>query len=420
MFALVDVNSFYASCERVFRPDLTGKPVIVLSNNDGCVIARSSEAKALGIKMGALYYECRAFCHKNNVTVFSSNYALYGDMSSRVMTLLSSFAPATETYSIDEAFLDFTGMTRTFSLEDYGREIQAAILQKTHLPVGVGIAPTKTLAKLANHAAKTWKKTGGVVDLSDPLRQRKLMAITPVSGVWGVGRRISVRLSTMGISTALDLADASVSTIRKVFGVITERTLRELNGEPCIELEEVRKVKQQILCSRSFGVKVTDIGTMRKAVCEYAERSAEKLREEKQRCRMIGLFVQTSRQANGPDYANSANVSLEYPSWDTRDIISASMRALDSIWRDGYRYYKAGIMLSDFSDSSVTQFDMFSTQKPFRNSDELMKTIDTINHSGLGRVWFAGKGGDSGYKMKREMLSPAYTTNFSQLPVVKN
>lgn len=185
MFALVDVNSFYTSCERVFRPDLTGKPVIVLSNNDGCVIARSAEAKALGIKMGALYYECRDFCYKNNVTVFSSNYALYGDMSSRVMTLLSSFAPATEIYSIDEAFLDFTGMTRIFSPEDYGCEIQAAILQKTHLPVGVGIAPTKTLAKLANHAAKTWKKTGGVVDLSDRLRQRKLLALIPVSEVLG-------------------------------------------------------------------------------------------------------------------------------------------------------------------------------------------------------------------------------------------
>ena len=209
MFALVDVNSFYTSCERVFRPDLTGKPVIVLSNNDGCVIARSAEAKALGIKMGALYYECRDFCYKNNVTVFSSNYALYGDMSSRVMTLLSSFAPATEIYSIDEAFLDFTGMTRIFSPEDYGCEIQAAILQKTHLPVGVGIAPTKTLAKLANHAAKTWKKTGGVVDLSDRLRQRKLLALIPVSEVWGIGRRISARLNTCLLYTS-DAADDSV------------------------------------------------------------------------------------------------------------------------------------------------------------------------------------------------------------------
>lgn len=340
-------------------------------------------------------------------------------MSNRVMSLLSMYAPRLEVYSIDEAFLDFTGLVHTFNLEDYGREIQSTILQRTHLPVSVGIGPTKTLAKIANHAAKTWKKTGGVVELSDRSRQRKLLSFIPIEDVWGIGRRISAKLRIMGIYTALDLANASVTTIRKVFGVTLERTLRELNGESCIELEEVRKVKQQILCSRSFGKKVLDIDIMRKAICDYAERAAEKLREEKQRCRVIGLFIQTSRHAFGEDYANSISIKLEYPSSDTRDIINAVMRGLDSIWRDGYRYYKAGIMLSDFTDSDVTQFDMFSTQKPFKNGDELMKTLDTINNSGLGKVWFAAKGSDSGYQMKREMLSPAYTTNFNELPVAK-
>lgn len=420
MFALVDVNSFYASCEKVFRPDLAGKPVIVLSNNDGCVIARSSEAKKLGVKMGELYYERHSFYKQNNINIFSSNYVLYADMSNRVMSLLSTFAPSLEIYSIDEAFLDFAGMNNTFNLEEYGREIQSTILQNTHLPVGIGIAPTKTLAKLANHAAKTWKKTGGVVELSSEQRQRKLLSLIPIEEVWGIGRRISAKLRIMDVNTALDLANASVATIRKTFGVTLERTLRELNGEPCIELEEVRKIKQQILCSRSFGQKVLDIETMRKAVCDYAERAAEKLREEKQRCKIIGLFIQTSRHASGEDYANSINIKLEYPSSDTRDIINAAMRGLNTIWRDGYRYYKAGIMLSDFTDSDVTQFDMFSIQKPFRNSDELMKTLDAINKSGQGKVWFASKGGDSGYKMKREMLSPAYTTNFDELPVVKS
>ncbi|MCG5292280.1 MULTISPECIES: translesion error-prone DNA polymerase V subunit UmuC [Providencia] len=420
MFALVDVNSFYASCEKVFRPDLAGKPVIVLSNNDGCVIARSSEAKKLGVKMGELYYERHSFYRQNNINIFSSNYVLYADMSNRVMSLLSTFAPSLEIYSIDEAFLDFAGMNNTFNLEEYGREIQSTILQNTHLPVGIGIAPTKTLAKLANHAAKTWKKTGGVVELSSEQRQRKLLSLIPIEEVWGIGRRISAKLRVMDVNTALDLANASVATIRKTFGVTLERTLRELNGEPCIELEEVRKIKQQILCSRSFGQKVLDIETMRKAVCDYAERAAEKLREEKQRCKIIGLFIQTSRHASGEDYANSINIKLEYPSSDTRDIINAAMRGLNTIWRDGYRYYKAGIMLSDFTDSDVTQFDMFSTQKPFRNSDELMKTLDAINKSGQGKVWFASKGSDSGYKMKREMLSPAYTTNFDKLPVVKS
>ncbi len=420
MFALVDVNSFYASCEKVFRPDLAGKPVIVLSNNDGCIIARSSEAKKLGVKMGELYYERRNFYKQNNINIFSSNYVLYADMSNRVMSLLSVFAPRLEIYSIDEAFLDFTGMNNTFNLEEYGREIQSTILQNTHLPVGIGIGPTKTLAKIANHAAKTWKKTGGVVELSCKQRQRKLLSLIPIEEVWGIGRRISAKLRVMGVNTALDLANASVATIRKTFGVTLERTLRELNGESCMELEEVRKIKQQILCSRSFGQKVLDIETMRKAVCDYAERAAEKLREEKQRCKIIGLFIQTSRHASGEDYSNSINIKLEYPSSDTRDIINAAMSGLNTIWRDGYRYYKAGIMLSDFTDSNVTQFDMFSTQKPFRNSDELMKTLDAINKSGQGKVWFASKGGDSGYKMKREMLSPAYTTNFDELPVVKS
>ncbi|HGN1201410.1 translesion error-prone DNA polymerase V subunit UmuC [Providencia rettgeri] len=420
MFALVDVNSFYASCEKVFRPDLAGKPVIVLSNNDGCVIARSSEAKKLGVKMGELYYERHSFYRQNNINIFSSNYVLYADMSNRVMSLLSTFAPRLEIYSIDEAFLDFAGMNNTFNLEEYGRKIQSTILQNTHLPVGIGIAPTKTLAKLANHAAKTWKKTGGVVELSCKQRQRKLLSLIPIEEVWGIGRRISAKLRIMDVNTALDLANASVATIRKTFGVTLERTLRELNGEPCIELEEVRKIKQQILCSRSFGQKVLDIETMRKAVCDYAERAAEKLREEKQRCKIIGLFIQTSRHASGEDYANSINIKLEYPSSDTRDIINAAMRGLNTIWLDGYRYYKAGIILSDFTDSDVTQFDMFSTQKPFRNSDELMKILDSINKSGQGKVWFASKGGDSGYKMKREMLSPAYTTNFDELRVVKS
>lgn len=215
MFALIDVNSFYASCEKVFRPDLAGKPVIVLSNNDGCVIARSAEAKKLGVKMGELYYERRNYYRQNNINIFSSNYALYADMSNRVMSLLSMYAPRLEIYSIDEAFLDFTGLAYTFNLEDYGREIQSTILQRTHLPVGVGIGPTKTLAKIANHAAKTWRKTGGVVELSDKSRQRKLLSLIPIEEVWGIGRRISAKLRVMGIYTALDLANTSAATIRK-------------------------------------------------------------------------------------------------------------------------------------------------------------------------------------------------------------
>ncbi|HEK2766164.1 TPA: hypothetical protein SMT63_003620 [Proteus mirabilis] len=256
MFALIDVNSFYASCERIFRPDIANKPVIVLSNNDGCVIARSKEVKLLGIKMGALYFEIQSLVKKHDIQVFSSNYTLYADISNRVMDTLSGFAPRVETYSIDEQFLDMTGMLRNFPLEDYGRKIQQRILQIAHVPVGVGFAQTKTLAKLANHAAKTWTKTGGVVDLSATSRQKRLMSLVPVNEVWGVGRKISNRLNAMGIVTALDLARAETTMIRKTFGVVVERTVRELNGESCIELEEVAKTKEQIICSRSFGKKI--------------------------------------------------------------------------------------------------------------------------------------------------------------------
>ncbi|WP_312664655.1 translesion error-prone DNA polymerase V subunit UmuC, partial [Pantoea sp. CTOTU49201] len=294
MFALVDVNSFYASCETVFRPDLRGKPVLVLSNNDGCVIARSAEVKELKIPMGAPYFKLKDEIRRHKIHVFSSNYALYADMSNRVMTTLEQMAPSVEVYSIDEAFLDLTGVRNCRVLEDFGREVRERIKRDTHLTVGVGIAQTKTLAKLANHAAKKWKQTGGVVDLSNVDRQKKLMALVPVEDVWGVGRRISKKLNAMGIITAKDLSEQSTYIIRKHFNVVLERTVRELRGEPCLELEEFAPTKQQIVCSRSFGSRITEYMDMRQAVCSYAERAAEKLRRERQYCRQIAVFVRTS------------------------------------------------------------------------------------------------------------------------------
>ncbi|KAE9924616.1 translesion error-prone DNA polymerase V subunit UmuC, partial [Escherichia coli] len=253
MFALVDVNSFYASCETIFRPDLQGRPVVVLSNNDGCIIARSAEAKKLGIKMGDPYFKCKDYFRQQGVVCFSSNYELYADMSNRVMTTLEEMCPCVEIYSIDEAFCDLTGVRNCRVLEEFGRELKDTVYRNTRLPVGVGIAQTKTLAKLANHAAKTWKATGGVVDLSNVERQRKLMALLPVDEVWGVGRRISKKLEAMGIKTVLQLADTDIRFIRKHFNVVLERTVRELRGEPCLGLEEFAPVKQEIVCSRSFG-----------------------------------------------------------------------------------------------------------------------------------------------------------------------
>jgi len=417
MFALVDVNSFYASCETVFRPDLRGKPVLVLSNNDGCVIARSAEAKALAIPMGAPYFKLRDDIRRHRIHVFSSNYALYADMSSRVMTTLEQMAPCVEVYSIDEAFLDLTGVRNCMVLENFGREVRETIKRNTHLTVGVGIAQTKTLAKLANHAAKKWKQTGGVVDLSNIDRQRKLMALVLVEEVWGVGRRISKKLNAMGITTAKDLADQSTWIIRKHFNVVLERTVRELRGEPCLALEEFAPVKQQIVCSRSFGSRITEYMDMRQAVCAFAERAAEKLRKERQYCRQIAVFVRTSPHADGEVfYGNQATGKLLTPSNDTRDIIRVAMDALERIWVDGHRYMKAGVMLGDFFSQGVAQLSLFDEYRPQANSEALMRVVDGLNQSGKASLFFAGQGIQKSWSMKRDMLSPAYTTRVSDLP----
>ncbi|MEE4403230.1 translesion error-prone DNA polymerase V subunit UmuC [Enterobacter mori] len=420
MFALVDVNSFYASCERVFRPDLEGKPIVVVSNNDGCIISLSREAKQFGIKMGEPYFKFKEKRYPSRVYVFSSNYALYADLSSRVMQTLTDLAPAIEIYSIDEAFVNVSGVSHCLSLETFGHQMRTQVFRNTGLTVGVGIAPTKTLAKLANYAAKRWASTGGVVDLSGRERQRKLLEKVPVEEVWGVGRRITKKLNAMGITTALELAEASSWVIRKHFNVVMERTARELRGEPCLDLEEFAPTKQQIICSRSFGHRITQYEEMHQAICAYAERAAEKLRGEHQYCRFISVFVRTSPHAdNEIYYGNQASVTLMTPTNDSRDIIRAATEALGRIWLDGYRYMKAGVMLADFFSSGVAQLNLFDDNRLRANSAALMAMIDSVNHSGKGKIWFAGQGIEKSWAMKREMLSPAYTTRYADLPVAK-
>ena len=422
MFALVDVNSFYASCETAFRPDLKGRPVVVLSNNDGCVIARNAEAKRAGVKMGDPYFRQKDLFRRYGVVCFSSNYELYADMSSRVMSTLEAMSPRCEIYSIDEAFCDLTGVRNCRVLQEFGQELKDAVYQNTGLAVGVGIAQTKTLAKLANHAAKKWQiQTGGVVDLSNLDRQRKLMAALPVDEVWGVGRRISKKLGAMGIKTVLDLADTDIRFIRKHFNVVLERTVRELRGEPCLELEEFAPVKQEIICSRSFGERITDYDSMRQAICSYASRAAEKLRGEHQYCRFISTFVKTSPFAlNEPYYGNSASVKLLTPTQDSRDIIAAATRSLDAIWKDGHRYQKAGVMLGDFFSQGIAQLNLFDDNVPRRGSEKLMEVLDYLNaKEGKGALYFAGQGIQQQWAMKREMLSPRYTTRYEDLLQVK-
>lgn len=422
MFALCDVNSFYASCETVFRPDLKGRPIACLSNNDGCVIARSAEAKKIGIKMGEPYFKQKELFRRHGVVCFSSNYELYADMSDRVMTTLEEISPRCEIYSIDEAFCDLTGVRNCRDLTEFGREIRSTVLQRTHLTVGVGIAQTKTLAKLANHAAKKWQRqTGGVVDLSNLERQRKLMAALPVEDVWGIGRRISRKLEAMGIKTVLQLADTDIRFIRKHFNVVLERTVRELNGEPCLELEEFAPVKQEIVCSRSFGGRITDYEEMRQAICSYATRAAEKLRGEHQYCRFVSSFVKTSPFAlNEPYYGNCSSIKLLTPTQDSRDIIGAATRCLDAIWKEGHRYQKAGVMLGDFFSQGVAQLNLFDDNAPRQNSGRLMEVLDHLNaKEGRGTLYFAGQGIQQQWQMKRDMLSPRYTTRYSDLLTVR-
>jgi DNA polymerase V len=420
MFALADANNFYASCETVFRPDLRGKPIVVVSNNDGCVIARSAEAKRLGIKMAAPLFLNERFFRQNGVHVFSSNYELYGDLSARMMAILGEMAAGQEVYSIDESFLDVTGISNVIPLETFGQQMRERVRRETGLIIGVGFGPTKTLAKLANNAAKKWTQTKGVVDLSSRTRQRKLLHLTDVSDIWGIGPRITKRMYQLGINTALQLADSNISMIRKNFDVIVERTTRELNGESCIALEDAPPPKQNILNSRSFGEKITELEDMKQAVTLYATRAGEKLREQNSRCRHISVSIATARHANEPQYSNTASCVCDYPTSDTRDIIESALRGLSTIWRDGYRYAKAGVMLGDFYQSGVAQFDMFSEQQPRANADALMAALDAINRSGRGKVFFAGQGEqDSAWQMKREMLSPRYTTRLKDIPAIK-
>lgn len=420
IFALVDCNNFYASCEKLFRPDLKHRPVVVLSNNDGCVVARSKEAKALGIKMGVPVFQIRDQIEQHNIVCFSSNYALYADLSQRVMSLLEEEAPYVEIYSIDEAFLDLAGLDGCVDVLSFGQHLKSKVDQCTGITVGVGIAPTKTLAKLANHAAKTYPATGSVVNLMERDRQRRLLALLDVSDVWGVGRRLSKRLYERGIYTALDLADANSKVIRSEFSVVLERTVQELNGVSCIALEDAVPVKQQIVCSRSFGTRIIEKEALKEAIAKYMGRAAEKLRSEQLLARVVQVFIRTGAfNPNDAYYTNALTIELSHPTNDSRDLLKAAYEVLEKLYRPGYRYAKAGVMLTDFYEHHAYQQDMFQADPVRKGSKALMEVIDNINHSRLGKIFLAAQGTSTPWSMKREHLSPAYTTQWSDLPIVR-
>jgi len=418
VFALIDCNSFYASCERIFRPDLQRTPIVVLSNNDGCVIARSADAKPF-VKMGALCHEIHGELKRHGIVAFSSNYALYGDMSERVMSIIEARLPAVEVYSIDEAFADLTGMPE--SLEHLSRTLQNEIKQKTGIPVGIGIAGTKTLAKLANHAAKRWQRqTGGVVDLRDPIRRDKLLKVMPVEDVWGIGRRMQVHLNALGIKTAWDLASCDAWELRKRFNVIVEKTARELRGTACLELEEAAPAKQEICCSRSFGKRLKTIEPIQEAVTAYATRAAEKLRQQGSLCRQIRVSLRTGMfNPIEAKYANGLLCQLPYPTDDTRLIIAAAREGISRLYRDGFSYAKAQVLLLDLCRRDEYTQDLFAPEHPVK-TERLMNTLDAINNRwGRGTLQPGRIAKKSEWTMRRELLSPSYTTDWSELLVVK-
>ena len=413
-FALVDCNSFYASCERVFRPDLARTPIVVLSNNDGCVIARSYDAKPF-VKMGAPYFQIKDTLRRHGIVAFSSNYALYGEISQRVMTLIEGMVAGSEVYSIDEMFCDLTGQPG--DLTALGRSIREKVLRCTGIPVGVGIARTKTLAKLANHTAKRLQQhTGGVVDICDPFKRDWVLRNTAVSEVWGVGRRLTAHLQAMGIHSAMDLANADPVTLRAKFSVVLERTARELAGVPCLELNDPDPPKQEICCSRMFGKRLTELAPIKEAVASYTARAAEKLRAQGSMCKKMRIAVRTGMfNPDEAKYANGVLVELPYPTHDTLLMTNAATQAVERIFRPGYRYSKAEVLLVDLRHPGEYTDDLFAVTQPKR-CEQLMQVLDTINGRwGRGTLRSATVPTVPDWGMRRELMSQSYTTRIDQL-----
>ncbi|SDQ69170.1 DNA polymerase V [Pseudomonas sp. UC 17F4] len=413
VFALIDCNSFYASCERVFRPDLAKVPIVVLSNNDGCVIARSYDAKPF-IKMGEPYFQIKQKLKQHGIVAFSSNYALYGDMSERVMSLIESMVPGVEVYSIDEAFADLTGIT---GLDALGRRIRGQVLRCTGIPVGVGIAGTKTLAKLANHTAKRLQaQTGGVVNICDPFKRDWVLRNTAVSEVWGVGRRMSAHFEGMGIKTAMDLARADPWTLRKKFSVVVEKTARELAGTPCLELDEPNPPKQEICCSRMFGKRLKELPPIKEAVATYMMRASEKLRAQGSVCKKLRVSIRTGMfNPDEAKYANGVVVDLPYPTDDVRLLTKAAVDALDRVFRPGFNYSKAEVMLLNLCQRGEYTDDLFAAAQP-AEATRVMAVLDQINERwGRGTLRAASVPVNPDWGMRREMMSQSFTTRLDQL-----
>lgn len=419
--ALIDVNNFYVSCERVFNPKLKNKPVVVLSNNDGCAISRSNEVKQLDIAMGTPWFKLQNLVKQHSIVGLSSNYALYADMSNRVMRILRAFSPNQEVYSIDECFLDLTGINFV-NLVEYGQTMRQRILDWTGLPVCVGIASSKTLAKLANHCAKKQPAFNGVCNFNAMTAGalNDLLAGLPVGEVWGVGRKLAPKLNAIDIHTALDLKQADPHRIRQQFSVVMQKTVMELNGTVCIEIEEISPPKKQILSSRSFGHGVADYNSLAESISLYMSRAAEKLRKQNSCAGSVFVYIRTSPfKLDEPQYSNGLTIPLPNPTDDTRQLVKVALGGLKRIYKANFKYAKAGVMLGELVSANEVQSDFFNNKKFENGSEKLMGVLDSINMKmGGGTMKLASEGFKQPWRMKQGNKSPNYTTQWNDIPRV--
>ena len=418
MYALVDCNNFYASCQRVFEPHLIGKPVVILSNNDGCVIARSNEAKALGIPMGAPAFEYKKLFEQHNVFVYSSNYALYGDMSSRVMNILSTYTPEIEIYSIDEAFLKFTGFNYV-NLEEYGIQIQRTVTKNTGIPISVGFAPTKALAKVANKIAKKFpERTKSVYVIDTEEKRIKALKWTKIEDVWGIGRKHTKRLQAKKVFTAYQFTQLPDEWVRKEMAVVGLRLKHELEGKPTLNLE-MPKSKKMIATTRSFEKPMTKRKDMAERVATFTASCAQKLRKQNSHCNMIMVFVHTNYfRKDQPQYSRNIVIKTDFPTNSTIEINHYAQIGLKAIFKEGYHYKKAGVIVMGLTPNSETQLSLFNTSNP--KHQPLMSVIDQLNQSyGTNKIKFATQSLGRQWKMKQEKLSPSYTTKIKEIITIK-
>ncbi|PRY13733.1 DNA polymerase V [Pontibacter ummariensis] len=420
LFAIVDGNNFYASCERVFNPELEGRPVVVLSNNDGAVIARSNEAKALGIKMGVPAFEIKDLVRRHDIKVLSSNYELYGDMSRRVVETLSRFTPNLEIYSIDESFLDL-GDFYNVDLNEYARTIKETVKRWTGIPVAVGVAPSKTLAKVANRISKKSAKANGVLVLTDERHIEEALKRTEVADVWGIGPRYTRKLAAFGITTAWHLRNVTDAFARKHLTVVGLRTVRELRGMSCIDLEMVPAAKQNICTSRSFGKTLTELGDIRGALATHTVRCASKLRSQKSCAGVLTVFLQTSRFNDpGQCYFNSRTIKLDCPTSSELELLRYATGALQSIYREGYRYKKAGIILQDIVPDNQVQLNLLCSPNIDRDM-KLMRALDSLrDRFGHKSVRYGVQGIKEEWALKQENVSPCFTTRLEDIIRVRS